>query len=185
MDRDIKAHVKRDYPIKLRALSAEDGGGWLAEIPDLPGCMSDGETKEEALHNLDDAKETWIRTAVKRGLGVPSPSETEETYSGRLTLRLPRTLHRRLAELAEAEGSSLNQFILSMLAFESGALFSAREEKAAVIDTYQHGHEGQIESWLPVGGPSDWSRYVIDNVGFGQEGVGSHERGRQRATPRQ
>lgn len=67
----IEYYLAQKYSIVLRELSAEDGGGWLAEIPDLPGCMSDGETPQQAIENLEDAKIAWIETALKRGQDIP------------------------------------------------------------------------------------------------------------------
>jgi predicted RNase H-like HicB family nuclease len=66
--------TKLEYPVLIEPLSAEDGGGFLATIPDLPGCMSDGETPEEALANVPDAVEAWIEEACALGRTVPAPS---------------------------------------------------------------------------------------------------------------
>jgi predicted RNase H-like HicB family nuclease len=63
-----------EYPVLIEPLSAEDGGGFLATVPDLPGCMSDGETPEEALANVRDAVEAWIEAARALGRAVPAPS---------------------------------------------------------------------------------------------------------------
>lgn len=68
MKDQIKGYLGLKYQIKLTPLSEEDGGGWLAEIPDLKGCLSDGDTIEEALRNIEEAKEAWFVTAIKRGL---------------------------------------------------------------------------------------------------------------------
>ncbi len=54
-----------DYAIRIEKLSAEDGGGYLATVPDLPGCMSDGETPEEALNNIQDAIPTPMPSPVR------------------------------------------------------------------------------------------------------------------------
>lgn len=62
------------YPVLIRPLSDEDGGGFLATVPDLPGCMSDGETPEEAVINVQDAILTWIEAAEDLGHLVPPPS---------------------------------------------------------------------------------------------------------------
>jgi predicted RNase H-like HicB family nuclease len=62
------------YPIVLEPLSDEDGGGFAAFVPDLPGCMSDGETPEEALANVRDAIAVWIEAAQDLGRKVPDPS---------------------------------------------------------------------------------------------------------------
>jgi len=63
-----------DYPVIVQPLAPEDGGGFLALVPDLPGCMSDGETPEEALINVRDAIVTWIEAAGDMGHPVPPPS---------------------------------------------------------------------------------------------------------------
>jgi len=66
--------TKLESPVLIEPLSAEDGGGFLATVPDLPGCMSDGETPEEALANVRDAVASWIDEARALGRSVPSPS---------------------------------------------------------------------------------------------------------------
>lgn len=62
-----------DYEVRIRALSEEDGGGFLATVPELPGCMSDGETRVEALTNVEDAIESWIEAARKLRRTIPAP----------------------------------------------------------------------------------------------------------------
>ena len=135
MKNDLDYYLQQQYAVFLRPLSQEEGGGWLAEIRDLPGCISDGETQEEALKNIEEAKKAWIVTALQRGLEIPLPRQVEDSYSGRLTLRMPRTLHKKLARAAEEEGISLNQFILSLLStgygmlYENSALREAAQQK--------------------------------------------------------
>jgi len=62
-----------DYPVLVEPLSPEDGGGFLASVPDLPGCASDGETPEAAIGNLRDAIAAWIEEARATGRPVPAP----------------------------------------------------------------------------------------------------------------
>ncbi len=62
------------YPVVVQPLKDEDGGGFIATVPDLPGCMSDGETPEEALTNVQGAIEAWIEAAQDTGRKVPEPS---------------------------------------------------------------------------------------------------------------
>ena len=62
------------YPVVIEPLSDEDGGGFVAIVPDLPGCMSDGTTPEEAISNVQDAIYTWIEAARDMGRVVPKPS---------------------------------------------------------------------------------------------------------------
>ena len=65
--------VRREYPVVIEPLSAEEGGGFLATVPDLPGCMSDGETREEAAHNIADAIDVWIGEAKRLSRPIPAP----------------------------------------------------------------------------------------------------------------
>ena len=58
--------VKPKYSVLVRALPDDDGGGWVAIVPDLPGCSSDGDTPMEALKNVQDAIEAWLATARKK-----------------------------------------------------------------------------------------------------------------------
>jgi predicted RNase H-like HicB family nuclease len=66
----------RDYKVVIEALSEEDGGGFLATVPELPGCMSDGDTRQEALANVEDAIRTWIYCAEQMGRAVPEPQRS-------------------------------------------------------------------------------------------------------------
>jgi antitoxin HicB len=63
----------QDYEVRIRPLSSEDGGGFLATVPDLPGCKSDGETPQQALENAYDAIICWVEAAEEMGRAIPSP----------------------------------------------------------------------------------------------------------------
>ena len=63
----------QDYEIRIRPLTDQEGGGYLATVPELPGCKSDGETPQEALENVLDAIGCWIEAAQEMGRTVPSP----------------------------------------------------------------------------------------------------------------
>ena len=66
--------MKLEYPVRIERLAESDGGGYLATVPDLPGCMSDGETPEEALKNVQEAIASWIKAAKEWKQDVPKPS---------------------------------------------------------------------------------------------------------------
>ena len=66
--------MKLEYAVRIERLAESDGGGYLATVPDLPGCMSDGATPEEALRNVQDAIETWIEAAREWKQEVPKPT---------------------------------------------------------------------------------------------------------------
>ena len=96
-----------EYRFTVQPLSEDEGGGWLVEFPDLPGCMSDGETVEEAIANGEDAKCCWIAAMKEAGRPIPPPSvEPTEGFSGKRQLRGPKSLHRHRAERAKREGSA-------------------------------------------------------------------------------
>ncbi len=61
------------YRFVVRPLTPEEGGGYLVEFPDLPGCMADGDTLEEALRNAEDAMRCWLAAAREAGRPVPEP----------------------------------------------------------------------------------------------------------------
>lgn len=63
----------QDYEVTIRPLSADEGGGFLATVPELPGCKSDGESPQQALDNAYDAIVCWVEAAEEMGRSVPSP----------------------------------------------------------------------------------------------------------------
>jgi antitoxin HicB len=105
------------YPFELRPLDDEEGGGWLIAFPDLLGCMSDGETPEQAIANGRDAVSAWIEAAREAGRQIPRPGELP---SGKFIARIPRSLHARLAARAKQEGVSMNALVSTFLAESLG-----------------------------------------------------------------
>ena len=101
------------YPIELRPMTVEEGGGFLATFPDLPGCMADGETPEEAIADARGAFNCWMAAQVEDGRPVPIPGGSA---SGKFVQRLPRSIHSRLQSRAKAEGVSLNQLVTAYIA---------------------------------------------------------------------
>ena len=66
--------MKLEYAVRIERLAESDGGGYLAIVPDLPGCMSDGETPEEALKNVQEAIASWIEAVKEWKQDIPKPS---------------------------------------------------------------------------------------------------------------
>lgn len=108
-----------EYPFTVRELSDEDGGGLLIEFPDLPGCISDGETLEEAISNGFDAAQSWIAVAKEQRRSIPKPCELE-SMSGKWVQRVPRSLHAKLVKQAQREHVSLNTLVISLLSESLG-----------------------------------------------------------------
>lgn len=106
---------KLEYPVTIRPLTKEEGGGYLVEFPDLPGCMADGETVEEALNEAESAMNSWIETAKNFGDSIPEPGISTK-YSGQWRMRVPKSLHAALSLRAKLEGVSLNMLAAVLLA---------------------------------------------------------------------
>ena len=107
-------YMQADYQVHLHREEQNGELYWVAEIPDLPGCIADGESPEEALRSLDEAKRLWVEAAIEEARPVPVPFQTEG-YSGRILLRVPKSLHRRLAGRARLEDTSMNQLMVLLL----------------------------------------------------------------------
>jgi len=90
-------------------------GGYAIEIPELPGCLSQGETLQEALEMIQDAKKGWLELALEDSLEIPEPASKEE-HSGKFNIRMPKSLHSILVQKAREENVSLNQYINYQLA---------------------------------------------------------------------
>ena len=101
-----------DHAINIAPLPAEEGGGYLVTLPDLPGCIADGETIDDTVAEARDAFNAWAMAETEDKGGLPAP----KTYSGQFVQRIPKTLHMRLAKRAASEGVSLNQFAATLLA---------------------------------------------------------------------
>jgi antitoxin HicB len=107
------------YAHIISPLPEDEGGGFLITFPDLPGCLSDGETEEEAIANGHDAFASWVSARHDAGKEVSPPSYRPESIpavSGRFVTRLPKSTHAKLSERARAEGVSLNALVLAMIA---------------------------------------------------------------------
>jgi antitoxin HicB len=94
----------------------EDGkAGWVARVEEIPGCTTRARTPQETVSRVTRLLTSWIREAIEEGREVPEP-KAAESYSGRLLLRMPQSLHGELTRSAEREQVSLNQFITDVLA---------------------------------------------------------------------
>lgn len=117
MKQDPEAYLKAPYS---RILIPNDDGIFSAEILEFPGCFAEGKTPEEAYCKLEEAAKSWIEASLEQGLDIPGPA-MNHGYSGKIALRLPRSLHRQAARMAERDGISLNQFLVTAIATRLGA----------------------------------------------------------------
>jgi predicted RNase H-like HicB family nuclease len=108
----------------MEVFEDKDEGGFVVTYPDLPGCLTCGETIESAITNAVDAKRAWLEAALEEGIEIQEP-ESLNDYSGQFKLRIPRSLHRSLAEHSKREGVSMNQYCVYLLS-KNDALIAAR-----------------------------------------------------------
>jgi antitoxin HicB len=113
------------YQFTVRPLSKEEGGGYLVEYPDIPGCMSDGETVEEAIANGREALRDCVAVLQESGRKAPKPGIDAAQWRQ----RLPRTLYSKLTVQAENEGVSINSFVTAIIAEAIGARQSQTERR--------------------------------------------------------
>jgi len=123
IEQQCKQYELLEYPIKMEKTTDSHGTYWIAEHPDLPGCITHGNTREAALLNLDDAKKGWIYTAIVEGMSIPKPNTKSEIEdcSGRILLRVPRELHYKLLQKAKEDDTSLNQELLFLISTALGS----------------------------------------------------------------
>lgn len=101
-------------PYRVEIVEDKNEGGFTLHCPELPGCITCAATIEEGLKLLEDAKQGWFSACLEDGTPIPEPSRLED-YSGQFKLRLPRSLHKRLAEKSTEEGISMNQYCVYLL----------------------------------------------------------------------
>jgi len=103
------------YPCTVRHLTTDEGGGYLIAFPDLPGCMSDGDSMAEAKRHAADAVASYLASCRKRHDPVPEPGSGGPA-SGKFLVRLPKSLHVALSERAKVEGVSMNLMFTAIIA---------------------------------------------------------------------
>lgn len=123
--KDLAYYLSLPYAVEILPIPDGEGGGYAACIPRRGrfSAVGDGETPEAAYADLRDALSSLIADWLAQGVAIPEPGEEAPAtaYSGKLALRVPNSLHARVAARARREGVSINQFIATNLAQEVGA----------------------------------------------------------------
>ena len=128
MAKDLAYYLSLDYPVTV---SYDPDHAYYANVELLGVCSAVGATAAEAYENVQVSKKLWFEGALEEGLPIPEP-EPEKEYSGRLVLRLPKSLHAKLARRAEDDGTSLNQYLVMLLAGEYERDLLAKNAKELV-----------------------------------------------------
>lgn len=114
--RTLEEYLELPYAIVVvHDVDEEGNSGWVAEVEELPGCLSQGPTPVEAVESVRGAMRDWIAVALEDGVAIPEPRAAAD-FSGRFVVRVPASLHADLVRSADREGVSLNQFVTGALA---------------------------------------------------------------------
>lgn len=116
----LKDYLAMSY--RMEIVEDKEEGGFVVSYPELAGCITCGETLESAIANAVDAKRAWLEAAIEDGVTIREPDSLDE-YSGQFKLRIPKSLHRSLAEHSKQEGVSMNQYCVYLLS-KSDATYS-------------------------------------------------------------
>ena len=110
-----------DYEIKMYTIETTNGIEFVAEIPELKGCIGSGDSYEEALKEVLENKAIYLETLKEMGREIPLPKQKKSKYSGKLSLRISPRLHQKVSEVSDGYGISINQFISETLAEAVGS----------------------------------------------------------------
>ena len=114
MKKYVQDYMNLPYNCVIKCVEDESGSYFHATVIEFNGCQSTGDSFEEAYSGLRESMEGWIETKLANGFSVPQPLKGENS-SGKFIVRIPRTLHAKLALEAAREGVSLNQYALHKL----------------------------------------------------------------------
>lgn len=112
---EIKDYMKLPYTRMVQEMNDESGHYFYGKILELDGCQSTGDTLEKLYQSLNEAMEGYLEVRQENNMPIPVPG-TADKYSGKFVVRLPKSLHQKLAIEAEKEGVSLNQLAVYKLA---------------------------------------------------------------------
>ena len=155
MEKDINYYLNLPY---TRELIPEPEGGWFVRVKELPGCMSQGDTPEEAMEMINDAMALWLETALDHDMAIPEP-RMDEDYSGKFVARLPKSLHRKCVERADQDEVSLNQWVVSALSEVVGLAWNKRLAQTEIPAV-------PVSDYPEWPGLSDAVIHILQDVGY-------------------
>ena len=114
ISKPLEYYLSLPYTIEVIRENDEDNPGWVARVAELPGCITQADTFEELGEMIEDAMRIWLQSALEDDIAIPEP-RLEDSYSGKFVVRMPRSLHREVAEAALHEEVSLNLWVTTQL----------------------------------------------------------------------
>jgi antitoxin HicB len=171
----VDVHEILNRPYQRVLIPDAESGTFAAIIAEFPGCISQGDNPAEAYSNLEDAAQAWLESALESGIPIPEPeADREESFfSGRIVLRMPKSMHRDAVKEAEREGTSLNSFLLTAVAAKLGQdsvrneLSALRRELLEAINQplLFAGMAAHREAPTPAEPVHNWDFQLMGNVG--------------------
>ncbi len=110
--KDLNYYMSLDYTMVINKINEEGKTYYYGKIAELDGCHTTSDTIDELIKELEEVKKDYIEIKLKFGDTIPEPNDIP---SGKIVLRMPKTLHWRLAGEAKQEGVSLNQYMIYKL----------------------------------------------------------------------
>ena len=117
MKNDLDFYLNQPYKIDI--IKDTENNSYVAYCPELEGCITSGRSVFEAIENLEDAKRTWLSSALEHNDPIPAP-DSLINFSGQIRLRIPKSLHRSIYIKAREEGVSMNQYCIMKLSSTNG-----------------------------------------------------------------
>ena len=112
MNKDLNYYMGLNY--KIEVVKDKEDGGYALSCPELKGCVTCADTIQKGFEMLEDAKKSWLTACIEDNIFIPEPDSLNE-YSGQFKLRIPKSLHKALAERSRQEGISMNQYCVYLL----------------------------------------------------------------------
>jgi antitoxin HicB len=143
--------LSRKYQVTLRPVPESDGNGFYAYSFKFPGVLGNGETADDAINDFYEALESAISIELEDGKQLPPFDVDDVQYSGKLSLRIPKSLHRMIAALAQEESISINQWIVNAISVNVGIGIGKKESHQTVNITLHNYYESSLQMPLPSG----------------------------------
>ena len=125
MVKDLNYYKGLNY--KIEVFQDKEEGGFVLRCPELKGCITCADTLDKGFEMIEDAKACWFTACLEEGIHIPKPDDMNE-YSGQFKLRIPKSLHKTLAERSRQEGISMNQYCLYLLSSGVNMPYDPKEE---------------------------------------------------------
>ena len=124
MNKDLNYYMGLNY--KVEVIEDKEEGGYALSCPELIGCVTCADTIQQGFEMIEDAKRCWFTACIEDGIPIPEPYDFN--YSGQFKLRIPKSLHKTLAERSQQEGISMNQYCLYLLSSATNAVYKKNDQ---------------------------------------------------------